>query len=192
MGALVIANSGPARRSIIEPPRPPSPQRKSSDDTAADAAPSSRPAADVVLDSSVEVAKLNMDDGEAAAAWTAALLPLVKGKTSMDEVQVAQTSAVLDEVERADRKRGGFAREVLKVPLICCLLACSLADWIMAVGQGSGLADTVRRLGELESVPFGDLHRLRARARTLADWWRDAFGDEVVDLQRGVLLSVSK
>jgi hypothetical protein len=62
----------------------------------------------------------------------------------------------------------------------------------MVVGQESALADTVRRLGELESVPFGDLHRLRARARTLADWWRDAFGDEVVDLQRRVFLTVSK
>lgn len=66
-----------------------------------------------------------------------------------------------------------------------------LADWILFVGQESALADTVRRLGELESVPFGDAHRLRARARTLADRWRDAFGDEVVDLQRGVLLPVS-
>jgi hypothetical protein len=50
------------------------------------------------------------------------------------------------------------------------------------------LADTVRRLGELESVPFRDVHGLRRRARTLADRWREAFGDEVVDLQRGVLL----
>jgi hypothetical protein len=62
----------------------------------------------------------------------------------------------------------------------------------MIMGQESALADTVRRLGELESVPFGDVYSLRTRARTLADRWREAFGDEVVDLQRGVLLHVLK
>jgi hypothetical protein len=119
VGALVIPNShGPARRSI-EPPRPPSPQRKSSDDTA-DAAPPSRPAADVALESSVEAVKSNMNDGEAAAAWTASLLPLVKGKTSMDEAQMARTNAALAEVERADQQRGGIAREVLKVSSAPC------------------------------------------------------------------------
>ena len=56
------------------------------------------------------------------------------------------------------------------------------------MGQESALADTVRRLGDLEGVPLGDVHRLRERARTLADRWKDAFGDEVVDLQRGILL----
>jgi hypothetical protein len=151
----------------------------------------------VALESSVEAVKSNMNDGEAAAAWTASLLPLVKGKTSMDEAQMARTNAALAEVERADQQRGGIAREVLKVSSAPCNIrslqgAYFLADWIMVVGQESALADTVRRLGELESVPFGDLHRLRARARTLADWWRDAFGDEVVDLQRRVFLTVSK
>lgn len=48
----------------------------------------------------------------------------------------------------------------------------------------------MRRLGELDSVPFGDLYDLRVRARTLAGQWREAFGDEVVDSQLGVLLRV--
>lgn len=61
-----------------------------------------------------------MNDGEAAAAWTAALLPLVKGKTSMDEAKMAQTSAALGEVELADQERGGVAREVLKVSAAPC------------------------------------------------------------------------
>lgn len=49
----------------------------------------------------------------------------------------------------------------------------------------------MRRLGELDGVPFGDVHGLRVRARTLAELWTEAFGDETVDLQRGVLLHVS-
>jgi len=49
----------------------------------------------------------------------------------------------------------------------------------------------VRRLGELDGVPFGDTYDLRVRARALAEQWREAFGDEIVDLQRGVLLHVS-
>lgn len=50
----------------------------------------------------------------AAAAWTAALLPLVKGKTTMDGARIAQTSDALGEVERANQ-RGDLARDVLKV-----------------------------------------------------------------------------
>ena len=49
----------------------------------------------------------------------------------------------------------------------------------------------MRRLGELDGIPFGDVYGLRVRARTLAEQWREAFGDEVVDLQREVLLHVS-
>jgi hypothetical protein len=49
----------------------------------------------------------------------------------------------------------------------------------------------VRRLGELDGDPFGEAYGLRVRARTLAEQWREAFGDEVVDLQREVLLRVS-
>jgi hypothetical protein len=52
---------------------------------------------------------------EVATGWSSALLPLVKGKTTMDEVKMAQTSAALSEVERADQQQGGIAREVLKV-----------------------------------------------------------------------------
>jgi len=51
-----------------------------------------------------------------AAAWTSALLPLVKGKTRLDRAKMALTSEALGEVERAD-ERGGIAREVLKVSL---------------------------------------------------------------------------
>jgi hypothetical protein len=39
------------------------------------------------------------------AAWTAALLPLVKGKTTIDEVKMALTSDALSEVERANKRR---------------------------------------------------------------------------------------
>jgi hypothetical protein len=49
-----------------------------------------------------------------ATAWTAALLPLVKGKATLDKEKMAQTSDALREVERAN-VRGSFAREVLKV-----------------------------------------------------------------------------
>ena len=37
--------------------------------------------------------------------------------------------------------------------------------------------DTVKRLSELEEVPMGDAHGLRDRARTLAERWRETFGD---------------
>jgi hypothetical protein len=50
----------------------------------------------------------------------------------------------------------------------------------------------VRRLSELESIPLGDMHSLRERAWTLADRWREAFGEEVVDLQHEVLLHAPK
>ena len=48
----------------------------------------------------------------------------------------------------------------------------------------------MRRLGELDGVTFGDVYGLCVRARTLAEQWGEAFGDEVVDLQQGVLLHV--
>jgi hypothetical protein len=59
------------------------------------------------------------------------------------------------------------------------------------IRQESALADTVRRLGELEDVPLGDVYDLRKRAWTLGEQWRESFGDEVVDLQRGVFLHAS-
>ena len=61
----------------------------------------------------VEAANLNVSKSE-AAAWTAALLPLVKGKTTMDGPRMEQTSDALAEVERASQ-RGSITREVLKV-----------------------------------------------------------------------------
>ena len=117
MGAVVIANShGPAHR-MLEPPRQPSPssQPKPPDDTV-DAVPPP-PAINTSSLASVEAAaETNVSDDEVAAAWTAALLPLVKGKTTMDGARLAQMSDALSEVERADI-RGGFVRDVLKVRL---------------------------------------------------------------------------
>jgi len=112
---VVIANSHGLPHRVLEPPRQPSPssQVKSSNDTAA-AVPCPPPAsASLAL---VEAAaETRTSDGEAAAlAWTAALLPLVKGKTTMDEARMAQTSDALGEVERANQ-RGGLARDVLRV-----------------------------------------------------------------------------
>jgi hypothetical protein len=118
MGAVVIANShGPAHR-MLEPPRQPSPSStppKPPNDTV-DAVPPA-PATNTSSLASVEAAaETNVSDDEAAAAWTAALLPLVKGKTTMDGARLAQTSDALSEVERADI-RGGLVRDVLKVRL---------------------------------------------------------------------------
>jgi len=210
-GAVVIVNSHRPAHRMLEPPRQPSPspqsQVKPSDD-AADAVP--RPPASASLALVDAAADTNMSDGEAAAAaaaWTAALLPLVKGKTTMDKARIAQTSDALGEVERANQ-RGGLARDVLKVsssrqsPTLSVMAHfctsvhtsgwCHFTDQKCCCAQESALADTVRRLGELESVPLGDVHRLRSRARTLAHWWREAFGDDVVDLQREVLLHSPK
>jgi hypothetical protein len=99
---VVIANSYGSTHGSLEPPS----QRRSPEAHAADA--DIRPAADLVL---VEAANI----GESmAAAWTAALLPLVKGKMTMNEAKMAETNDALGEVERAD-KRGSIASEVLKV-----------------------------------------------------------------------------
>lgn len=61
----------------------------------------------------VDAANAGIDEGK-AAAWTAALLPLVKGKILLNKAMIEQTSNILGEVERANQ-RGRFAREVLKV-----------------------------------------------------------------------------
>jgi len=72
-----------------------------------------------------------MSESEAAAAWTAALLPLVKGKIMLDKAKIARISDALGEVERAN-KRGSFAREVLKVSKSGQTLACPTAeDWLL-------------------------------------------------------------
>ncbi|KAH9995198.1 hypothetical protein BJV74DRAFT_830415 [Russula compacta] len=98
-GVAVIANShGSTRRSIELPP----PQQQQPNEDAA---------ADVALMASTEAA--NVSESE-ASAWTAVLLPLVKGKTKMDETKMAQTSDALGEVERANWW-GVMAQEVLKV-----------------------------------------------------------------------------
>lgn len=71
------------------------------------------------------------------------------------------------------------------------LSALVSAGILTGTRQESALADTVRRLGELEDVPLGDVYGLRKRARTLAERWREMFGDEVVDLQRSIFLHAS-
>ncbi|KAI0250532.1 hypothetical protein BJV78DRAFT_552845 [Lactifluus subvellereus] len=147
---VVIANSYKRARRSIDPPS----QLRSLKDTN-------------VVHAETDV---DMTVGESeAAAWTAALLPLVKGKTTMDEAKMVHTSDALSEVERAN-ERGIIPPGVLKE---------------------SALADTVRRLGELEDVPLGDVYGLRKRARTLAERWREMFGEEVVDLQRSIFLHAS-
>jgi len=159
-GVVVIPNSHRSTPRILEPPS----RRRSTKGTADEAF---RPLdADGVAP--VDAANSGISESE-AAAWTAALLPLVKGKIVLNKTKIAQISITLGEVERANQ-RGSFASEVLKE---------------------SVLADTVRRLGELDCVPFGDVYSLRVRARTLAEQWREVFGDEIVDLQRGVMLHVS-
>ena len=96
---MVVPNSHRTTPRILEPPsRPRSPK-----DAAADEA--LRP---------LDAANASMSESEAAAAWTATLLPLVKGKIMLDKTKIAQTSDALGEVERAN-ERGSFAREVLKV-----------------------------------------------------------------------------
>ena len=82
----------------------------------------------------VDAANARISESE-AAAWTAVLLPLVKGKIELDKVKIARISEVLGEVERANQ-RGSFAREVLKVSKVLKLklgqtLACPTEDWLL-------------------------------------------------------------
>lgn len=164
-GAVVVIPTNSHRstpRRILEPPS----RRRSPKDAVADEAFTPPLEADGMV--SVDAANARKSESE-VVAWTAALLPLVKGKIMLDKAKIARISDALGEVERANQ-RGSFAREMLKE---------------------SALGDTVRRLGELDGVPFGDIYGLRVRARTLTEQWREAFGDEVVDLQREVLLHVS-
>jgi hypothetical protein len=62
---------------------------------------------------SVDAANARKSESE-VVAWTAALLPLVKGKIMLDKAKIARISDALGEVERANQ-RGSFAREMLKV-----------------------------------------------------------------------------
>jgi hypothetical protein len=108
----------------------------------------------VVFDDISNVDVVNEKENE-AAAWTVALLPLVKGKTTMDEAGLARTSDTLGKVEHASDQ------DLITLDML----------------KESALVDTVRRLSELEDVPLGDAHGLRDRARTLAERWRETFGD---------------
>ena len=94
---------------ILEPP---SRRRSPSKDTADTAL--RPPEGDSVA--LVKAANETVSESE-AAAWTAAILPLVKGKTVMDGAKMEQTSDALGEVERASR-RGSITREVLKVSMV--------------------------------------------------------------------------
>ncbi|KAF8490953.1 hypothetical protein F5888DRAFT_1081978 [Russula emetica] len=110
-GVVVIPNSHRSTPRILEPPS----RRRSPKDAVAgvatDEAFSPLEADDVAL--VVDAANAGISKSE-AAAWTAALLPLVKGKILLDKTKIARTSDALGEVERANQ-RGNFAREVLKV-----------------------------------------------------------------------------
>jgi hypothetical protein len=107
-GVIVIPNSHRSTPRILEPPS----RRRSPKDAAADEAFCPPLEADgVVLVDTTANARISESE---AAAWAAALLPLVKGKIMLDKTKVAQTSDALGEVERANQ-RGSFAREVLKV-----------------------------------------------------------------------------
>ncbi|KAH8985833.1 hypothetical protein EDB86DRAFT_2957334 [Lactarius hatsudake] len=101
----------------------------------------------------------NADANENEAdTWTVALLPLVKGKMAMDEAGMVRTSETLSKVEHASEQ----------------------ALITLGMLKESALADTVRRLSELEDVPLGDAYGLRDRARTLAERWRETFGDDLL------------
>jgi hypothetical protein len=107
-GVAVIPNSHRSTPRILEPPS----RRRSPKDAAADEAFGPPLEADgVALVDSIANARISESE---AAAWTAALLPLVKGKIMLDKTKIARTSDALGEVERANQ-RGSFAREVLKV-----------------------------------------------------------------------------
>jgi hypothetical protein len=69
---------------------------------------------DMVVDEEDASVRESKQSEAAAAAWTAALLPLVKGKKTMDRTKMALTSVALREVERAN-EGGHLSLEVLKV-----------------------------------------------------------------------------
>ena len=134
-GVIVsIPNSHRSTPRILEPPS----RRRSPKD-----------AADEAL---VDVANARISEDE-AAAWTAALLPLVKGKTMLNKAEIAQTSNALIEVERANQ-RGSFAGEVLKVSKVLKFgqaLACFTKDWLLTGNVGFRRARWQTRCGGLVS-----------------------------------------
>ncbi|KAH9037610.1 hypothetical protein EDB85DRAFT_1935440 [Lactarius pseudohatsudake] len=140
---MVFANTlsyGHVRRTLEPPSRRTSPSLDDTDDPL------------VVPDDDTTNADANESE---AATWTVALLPLVKGKMTMDEAGMVRTSDTLSKVEHASEQ----------------------ALITLGMLKESALADTVRRLSELEDVPLGDAYGLRDRARTLAERWRETFGD---------------
>ena len=79
---------GHVRRTLQPPSRHRSPSLNDTDDPS------------VVFDDISSVDVVNEKENE-AVAWTVALLPLVKGKTTMDEAGMARTSDTLGKVEHA-------------------------------------------------------------------------------------------
>jgi hypothetical protein len=115
---VVIPNSHRSTPRILEPPS----RHRSPKDAVAAAAlvdeifssPLEAEAeAEGVVAAPVDAANAKISESE-AAAWTAELLPLVKGKITLDKMKIARTGNALREVERA-HQRGGFAREMIKV-----------------------------------------------------------------------------
>jgi hypothetical protein len=139
---VVIPNSHRSTPRILEPPS----RRRSPKDAAAVAADeaffhSLGPEGGADLVDAGANARISGSESEAAAAWTAALLPLVKGKITLDKTKIAQTSDALGEVEHAN-KRGSFAREVLMVSKVL-LSRAPIEDWLLtgiicALGERAG------------------------------------------------------
>ncbi|KAI9466585.1 hypothetical protein BJY52DRAFT_1232951 [Lactarius psammicola] len=103
---MVFANSlsyGHVRRTLDPPSRRRSPSLDDTDDP------------NVVLDDGITTNTDDVNEGE-AAAWTVALLPLVKGKTTMDEAGMVRTSDTLSKVEHAS-DQGLITLGMLKVSL---------------------------------------------------------------------------
>ena len=95
-------------RGILKPP----PRRRSSSLEEADNT--------SVVFNDITNADIPNESEEEAAAWTGALLPLVKGKTTMDKAGMARTSDALGKVERAS-DRGLINLGMLKVCASCFL-----------------------------------------------------------------------
>ena len=124
-GGVVVIPTNSHRstpRRILEPPS----RRRSPKDAAADEVLTPPIEVDGVV--SVDTANAGKSESE-VAAWTAALLPLVKGKIELDRAKIARTSDILGEVERA-HQRGIFTREVLKVSKVLKLGQILTEDWL--------------------------------------------------------------
>jgi hypothetical protein len=110
-GAVVVIPTNSHRstpRRILEPP-----SRRRSPKGAAAADEAFVPPLEADGVALVDTVDARIGESE-AAAWSAALLPLVKGKIMLDKTKIARIDDALGEVERANQ-RASFAREVLKV-----------------------------------------------------------------------------